>query len=274
MVRNDDFFLRKWIEYYARQLGRENLYILVDGKDQEIPDFTQGCNVKVFDHINENVRAGDKRRAGILSALASQLSSKYDFIIGTDVDEFLIVDPALKIGLKEFLYKEGKSHSCISGLGIDVGMIESEEESLNPNTPILTQRKYGLIYSRYTKPSVIRGNLRWGSGFHRVKGKNYHIAKDLYLFHCGGCDISLILAKQSRSELKENGWDRHLTKRLLTIRRIESAVKKGNLYDWTNAVCLSRISQTLLRPIFAWNKPTMFGITPVIQIPKRFKEII
>ena len=27
MVRNDDFFLRKWVEYYGSELGKENLYI-------------------------------------------------------------------------------------------------------------------------------------------------------------------------------------------------------------------------------------------------------
>ena len=36
MVRNDDFYLRKWVEYYGRELGKENLYIYFDGVDQEI----------------------------------------------------------------------------------------------------------------------------------------------------------------------------------------------------------------------------------------------
>ena len=36
MVRNDDFYLRKWVEYYGAQLGRENLYIWFDGTDQTI----------------------------------------------------------------------------------------------------------------------------------------------------------------------------------------------------------------------------------------------
>ena len=39
MVRNDDFNLRKWVEYYGRELGRENLYIFFDGTDQIIPEF-------------------------------------------------------------------------------------------------------------------------------------------------------------------------------------------------------------------------------------------
>ena len=32
MVRNDEFYLRKWVEYYGAQLGRENLKIYFDGE--------------------------------------------------------------------------------------------------------------------------------------------------------------------------------------------------------------------------------------------------
>ena len=35
MVRNDDFYLEKWVEYYGGQLGKENLYIFFDGTDQK-----------------------------------------------------------------------------------------------------------------------------------------------------------------------------------------------------------------------------------------------
>jgi hypothetical protein len=34
MARNDDFYLRKWVAYYGAQLGKENLYIFLDGLDQ------------------------------------------------------------------------------------------------------------------------------------------------------------------------------------------------------------------------------------------------
>ena len=42
MVRNDDFILCKWVDYYGRELGKENLYIYFDGEDQIIPDFCDG----------------------------------------------------------------------------------------------------------------------------------------------------------------------------------------------------------------------------------------
>lgn len=37
MARNDAFFLKKWVSYYGKELGRENLYIYLDGLDQENP---------------------------------------------------------------------------------------------------------------------------------------------------------------------------------------------------------------------------------------------
>ena len=55
MARNDDFFLRKWVEYYGRELGKENLYIYYDGEDQTIADFCQGTNVCVHPKIGTQV---------------------------------------------------------------------------------------------------------------------------------------------------------------------------------------------------------------------------
>ena len=47
MVRNDDFYLRKWVEYYSRELGgKEHLYIYFDGLDQEIAPFCEGTHAE------------------------------------------------------------------------------------------------------------------------------------------------------------------------------------------------------------------------------------
>ena len=37
MVRNDIFFADKWIEYYGTQFGFKNLYLFIDGLDQDLP---------------------------------------------------------------------------------------------------------------------------------------------------------------------------------------------------------------------------------------------
>ena len=122
MLRNDEVFLRKWVDYYGAQLGRENLYVWFDGLDQRVPDFCDGVNVEVVAHIEGNVREGDRGRIAFLSAKAAELFFRYDLVIGTDVDEFLVVDPALGVGLADFLSSLAVSgRASFSGLGVDVG---------------------------------------------------------------------------------------------------------------------------------------------------------
>lgn len=274
MVRNDDFFLKKWVDYYSAQVGKENLFVYLDGEDQSVPAFLQGCNVTSCRHIDESVNKGDKRRANFLSAEARRLMERYDMAIGTDVDEFLVADPALGLGLKEFL-EQYKDEAVISALGIDIGQDIILEKSLDPVRPFLAQRRYGIVYSRYTKTVVITNPYcRWGSGFHRVRGKNFFIAPGLYLFHFGGADMERLKLKIDNLELRRNGWGRHLNKRAATIRQIEHALNEDNIKCWDKIIPLMRKWQQFCRPIFAWNKPTSFGITPVVQIPKRFKNLI
>ena len=192
MVRNDDFFLGKWIEYYGNLLGKENLFIYVDGEDQKVPSCADACNVTIIPRVAGNVRISDKQRIDILSARAAQLLRRYDMIVGTDVDEFLVVDPALKMTLPEFLYAQNTTgRNSLSGLGCDV-IYNSEYGSLDRSKPLLGQRRAALLSTRYTKTSVLCAPVQWGSGFHRTRKGDFHICKGLYLFHFGCADPSII----------------------------------------------------------------------------------
>ena len=63
MVRNDDFYLRKWVQYYSRELGgKEHLYIYYDGVDQEIGDFCRGTNAFKVPKIGKKVVEAEKGR--------------------------------------------------------------------------------------------------------------------------------------------------------------------------------------------------------------------
>ena len=85
MVRNDDFFLQKWVEYYGRELGKENLYIYFDGEDQQIAGFCQGTNACVHQKIGTHVVSAEKARLKFLSEKATELFAKgYDLVIGVD----------------------------------------------------------------------------------------------------------------------------------------------------------------------------------------------
>lgn len=270
MVRNDDFYLEKWVRYYGDQLGKENLYIFFDGTDQKIAPFCEGTNTTVVEHVLGNVRQADRGRIDFLSGKASELFLRYDMVIGTDVDEFLVVDPALGMSLAEFLSRTDTSLNCISGLGVDVGQKLGEEASINPSRPFLSQRHYAKLSTRYSKANTLLRPVRWGSGFHRVRNGNFHIVKDLYLFHFGCVDLDRIEAKIRSSELAAAGWTRHLKKRAETI----YLVSRKKALDWDKATRIARVVQNIFRPPYAWNKPSMFEAKVVVRIPDRFGDII
>jgi hypothetical protein len=270
MVRNDDFFLRKWVEYYGRELGKENLYIYYDGEDQAVADVCQGTNAFLHPKIGQQVVAAEKGRLKFLSQQAAELFAKgYDIVIGVDADEYIVVDPKLGIGLREFLSRQDIDVS-LSPLGLDFGQKLDEEGDLSVEKTFLSQRHYAQIGTRYTKPSIISQPCRWGSGFHRVKGHNFHIASDLYLLHFGYADSKILEGRLGDADRVAQGWKKHIYKRSRTIKY--ATEKKARDFDkWTR---FARICQTWCRPPYALNKPAMFELRLVVKIPERFNDVL
>lgn len=270
MVRNDHFFLKKWVGYYSHELGRENLYVYFDGTDQQIPEFCEGINTEVVEKIGSTVRSSDKGRINFISGKAAELFGKgYDLVIGGDADEYLVADPQYGKSLKEFL-SEQKIDTTISGLGLDVGQRLGEEGDLTLARPFLQQRKYAQIGTRYTKASVIGRPCRWGSGFHRVKGHNFHICKGLYMFHFGYSDMKMIEGRFSDADRVTQGWSRHMHKRSRTI-RYATNLPARDFSKWTS---IARRLASVVRPPYAWNKPALLGMRIIVEIPSRFRNIL
>ena len=111
--------------------------------------------------------------------------------------------------------------------------------------------------------------MTWGSGFHRVKGKNYTIDNYLYLFHFGLVDYLSTNSKAIDKEIKEAGWEGHLDRRFNLYRLLkegiicqESFIEKG------------RKTLQKKRSWFAWNKPAPLKGQALIKIPERFNSIV
>ena len=271
MVRNDEFYLRKWVEYYGRELGKENLYIFFDGTDQRIPDFCEGTTARLRERNPQHVVKAEKDRLGFLSEQAAILFKEkgYDLVIGTDADEFLVVDPAVSTSLAEYLSSK-KISTSVSGLGIDVGQHLKEEGVIDGSVPFLEQRHYAYICSRYTKPSTIARPVRWGSGFHRVKKHDFHVDKNLYLFHFGSIDLKMIEDRMGNMDLVSTGRLKHIQKRARTIFLISGA----KALDWAKTTRLVRWIHQYIRPIWALNKPWNTMRKYVVRIPERFSKIV
>ena len=111
MVRNDTFFADKWIEYYGIQFGFKNLYLFIDGLDQDIPAKANKINYFQKPHQLQKRAAGDRNRARMISNFAKKLFSDYQVVLAMDIDEFLVLDPIKKFSLKEYLLQDFSTSS-------------------------------------------------------------------------------------------------------------------------------------------------------------------
>jgi hypothetical protein len=147
----------------------------------------------------------------------------------------------------------------------------NKEYELNPDKAFLAQREYALLSTRFTKASVLsvpgpRSPLpRWGSGFHKVCGYNFHIDRNLYLLHFGSVDYEQIRRKISA---RDKSWNKH------TMRRAENIILITNkrAKNFARATRWARFIQTVFRPIYALNKPSMIGMKWVVKLPERFRK--
>ena len=264
MARDDEFFLSRWIAYYGKQFGTENLYILLDGTDQNAPENAGNAHITKLPHEQLSRSSGDKYRINKLSELAQELLKNYDIVIGCDSDEFLIVDPKLNTTLPKYLSNK-KIHTTLSGLGLDVGQHLYNEAILDTTASFLEQREYALLSTRYTKPVIINKPVKWGSGFHSIKRHNFHIDKNLYLLHFGAIDMNIL---EEKAKKRGEDWLNHLKRR--GNGTIDTVTKSKARHErWLR---IARILQTYCRPIYALREPAMFGLKVVVKIPTRFKK--
>jgi len=269
MVRNDAFFLPKWIAHYGRAFGAANLFVLLDGHDQQPPAANPGVNVIRLPHVPSERSVGDRRRARLISSFADGLFRLFDTVVATDVDEFLVLDPALGTDLSAYLDSH-RSGASASALGLDVGQHLRDEGELDPSRPFLEQRAFAHVSARYTKPVVAFKPVTWGSGLHRIKGRNFRIDRGLYLFHFGMVDFARATGKTLDPDRITAGWGAHLERREALFKLVTESVP----FDGDSYFDIARRRQTWRRPLYALNKPGMIPGDPVVRIPSRFRSLV
>ncbi len=269
-VRNDALFLPKWISHYGDALGRENLFVILDGHDQPMPPDSGPVNVLRLPHQPLPRVPAMRRRARVMSKLAAGLFHYFDMAIATDVDEFIVVDPNHGAGLRAYLSALDRPPASLSSLGLDVGQHLTLEQAIDPARPFLDQRSFAHVSARYTKPAIATRPLTWGSGMHRIKGRNFRIDPNLFLFHFGMVDYTRSTGKTADPDRLATGWEGHLERREALFSIITNATPlEGDSY-----FAQARRRQSLIRPIYALNKPGMIPGDPVVRIPARFRGLV
>lgn len=91
MVHQDHWALAQWFRHYSQQLGAENLFVVAHGADPRIHEICPGASVLTIPR--DRLQGFDHWRARMLNGFQQGLLEIYDWVIRTDADELICLDP-------------------------------------------------------------------------------------------------------------------------------------------------------------------------------------
>jgi hypothetical protein len=235
MLRDDYDFLEKWVQYYGNQVNDlSNLYVISHGENPRIRAIADGCSILTIPHF-ENGSQFEPRRRKMFFGLVAALRNYFENVLVTDVDEFVVVDPALKVSLAEYLRNVRFEGRVLSPLGFDLVHKPSvETKPFDFSTPVTKQRRHGYLEAAYTKPCVFREAPVNGGNAHFINDEPWHIDRNLILFHMKYFDrdygrriaerrLATVLDYEMRAKTHRiGGWHNRAEKLATTIERIET----------------------------------------------------
>jgi Glycosyl transferase family 2 len=190
VVQDEPEFLPLWLSYYERFFAPEDIYVLdhesTDGGTERLAG---RCNV-VPVHRSETDLDWLRSITGQFQAF---LLASYETVLYSDVDEFIVADPARHAGLDSYI--EALSAPAARCSGFEVVQRPSEPP-LRLDSPILAQRRFWHPSRAYSKRLIARAPLAWGQGFHRERRfSEERPDPDLFLIHLHRADYDRCLAR-------------------------------------------------------------------------------
>jgi len=221
-VRHEGFFLEKWIAHYGAIVGRENLFVVIDGDDWEPTVDLTGITTEVILDAPRRRIQNDRFIAKEMSGRANKLRKRYEFVIRGDCDEYVVVDPDAGIDWPEAMTELGEQ-GYVFALGVDVVQAVTETEAIDRDRPILGQRSHGYVADTYTKPFVISRWANWAGGAHRLLNRPVRMSAHFTLFHMALSDKGVAeerMAARGGTD-QHRSFVGHQTDRLNAIAEIE-----------------------------------------------------
>jgi len=197
MARDEAELLPRWVDYYGRQVGVDNLIVLDDNSADGSTDDLPCMRLRLPPGPWQPSWA--QARLDLVNGLSRGLLACYEVVVFVDIDEFLVPDPAHYDGLADYLAKNF-DRDVIAPLAVNVLHKPSLEPALDPTQPLLAQRRFVKFAPGMCKPLLKRKPADWFRSFHGIQAP-FEIDPELLMLHLKYCDVSL-LTKVSQ--------DRHL----------------------------------------------------------------
>ncbi len=206
MAYKDYPFLQRWVDHYGKQFGREHLYVLSHGGDPEHARIAEGCNVVRLPRDPQMFRL-DRRRWNFLSQFASGMLRYYNWLFVGDVDEVVILDPAVGDDLVDYLRQFEGAATPKSLCPFAIELIHNptiEPEPILADQPILSRRRVFRANANYSKPCIIRNEVTFTIGGHANNHLPRALDPHLYLLHLRFFDYEIASERLGgRKEMRE-----------------------------------------------------------------------
>lgn len=188
MTRDEADMLPRWVHYYGAHLGMRNLFVIddnsTDGSTADLP-----CTVL---HLPAGPWKASwmQTRVGFANSMSRGLLACFDVVIFTDVDEFLVPDPARYAGLFDYLTARADT-DVVAPVAVNLLHAPASEPAIDPSRPILEQRRFVKWAPDMCKPLVKRQPATWLQGFHGIKAP-FVIDPELYMIHLKYYDVDAL----------------------------------------------------------------------------------
>lgn len=183
MTYRDHWALDQWYRHYARHLGGQNLYVVAHGADPAIAEICPGASIVTIPR--DRLDGFDTWRAGVLNGLQSALVGVYDWVIRTDTDELICLDPERHASFADFF------GTCTGDAVFALGLTIAErpgDRPLRSGEPALAARRNAEFSGHYSKAFAVRKAmplLRHGIAVRprRLATFPFHLPRGVYMAH-------------------------------------------------------------------------------------------
>lgn len=183
MVYRDYWALGQWYRHYAKYIGAENLYIISHGVDPRIAEICPEASI--INIPREQLKNFDRVRMRVINGIQSGLGNIYDWVIQTDADELVCLNPNTYASFEE-MFKTTKAPALFA-LGLNIAEVDGDAP-LAPQDMALAHRSTACVTGNYSKAWAVRKSLplRWHGvfcGYRKTADFPFEMPDDVFYVH-------------------------------------------------------------------------------------------
>jgi hypothetical protein len=198
IVRDDDFRLHPWYEYYIKQLPSAAMFVLDHGDTLTGQNFLSCHNRARVVPVFNQIAFSHEWLLDVVTDFHRFLKRSFETVIFAEVDEFLVAHPIHYRDLEAFIVRNNNTRN-FRATGYEVLHAHGEPE-LQWHLPWLHQRSIWTKSKVYSKQLINRDTPEWCHGFHiDMRQPELPVTPSLYMVHTHRMDYAEAMARHHRA---------------------------------------------------------------------------